>query len=261
MENCFRSSLFIPYTINFVSFLLDCRMRQPTITCGQKFERSLLTAIHYLCRRLKQWVEKMKELSHGQLLINYLVIRYRLFFESCNSFCIQINLDLWFDLFKSQLFFSLMSFWPWKRYINQLMKKALFGIQSFVKFIIQLMVTCFFQESKGIIEIGSTSTQIAFAPSSNTNLPKDYSSEVKINGKDYKIYATSYLCLGKEEFMRRYYAELVRVNTVKINENKCFLAGKYWLQLNRSLIVIIRRIGNFVVVSICSISLRKDSNM
>ena len=143
MENCFRSSLFISYTINFVSFLLDCRMRQPTTTCGQKFERSLLTAIHYLCRRLKQWVEKMKELSHGQLLINYLVIRYRLFFESCNSFCIQINLDLWFDLFKSQLFFSLMSFWPWKRYINQLMKKALFGIQSFVKFIIQLMVFSF----------------------------------------------------------------------------------------------------------------------
>ena len=72
-----------------------------------------------------------------------------------------------------------------------------------------------YKETKGIIEIGSTSTQIAFAPSSNTNLPNEYSSEVSINGENYKIYATSYLCLGKEEYMRRYYAELVRVSLVE----------------------------------------------
>ncbi|XP_066910667.1 ectonucleoside triphosphate diphosphohydrolase 3-like [Clytia hemisphaerica] len=78
------------------------------------------------------------------------------------------------------------------------------------------------KESNGIIEIGSTSLQIAFAPASGTNLPAAYSSEVDINGGNYKIYATSYLCLGKEEFMRRYYAELVRdANYSTTVDNPC----------------------------------------
>jgi len=55
--------------------------------------------------------------------------------------------------------------------------------------------------------------QIAFVPASSANVPKDYSSEVNVNGEKYHIYATSYLCLGKEEFRRRYFAKLIEVST------------------------------------------------
>lgn len=67
--------------------------------------------------------------------------------------------------------------------------------------------------------MGSTSLQIAFEPNPSDNpIPSNYSKEVSINGKAYNIYAHSYLCMGRNEFGRRYYAKLTAVSK-KININ------------------------------------------
>lgn len=58
--------------------------------------------------------------------------------------------------------------------------------------------------------MGSTSMQIAFEPSNQT-IPSSYSEEVILKNKKHLIYAQSYLCLGKSEFVRRYYAALTKV--------------------------------------------------
>ena len=71
------------------------------------------------------------------------------------------------------------------------------------------------QESRGLLEMGSTSLQIAFEPhSSNNSIPSNYSEEVTVNGKKYNIYAHSYMCMGRDEFGRRYYAKLAVVSII-----------------------------------------------
>lgn len=85
------------------------------------------------------------------------------------------------------------------------------------------------QESRGLLEVGSTSLQIAFEPSSSSNLiPSNYSEEVSINGKNYKIYVHSYLCMGRTEFGRRFYAKLAMdkfVNNSSVISNPCGYQG------------------------------------
>ena len=71
------------------------------------------------------------------------------------------------------------------------------------------------KESSGLLEMGSTSLQIAFEPRTSSNpIPSNYSEEVTVNGQKYNIYAHSYMCMGRDEFGRRYYAKLAVVSLI-----------------------------------------------
>ena len=61
----------------------------------------------------------------------------------------------------------------------------------------------------GLTETGSTSLQIAFVPKQESDLRSSTSTTVKVGGKDYTIYAHSYLCGGVEATERRLTAKLI----------------------------------------------------
>ncbi|XP_066936720.1 ectonucleoside triphosphate diphosphohydrolase 1-like [Clytia hemisphaerica] len=82
-------------------------------------------------------------------------------------------------------------------------------------------------DTSGLLEMGSTSLQVAFEPHSSNSIPSNYSEEVSLNGKSYKIYAHSYMCLGRDEFGRRYYAKLAadKFNNSATIMNPCGFQG------------------------------------
>lgn len=60
--------------------------------------------------------------------------------------------------------------------------------------------------------MGGASTQITFTSSKAAQ----HSSKLKLYGTKYQLYTHSYLCYGKKEAERRFYAQLVKVSTVKV---------------------------------------------
>ena len=77
--------------------------------------------------------------------------------------------------------------------------------------------------------MGSTSLQIAFEPhSSNKSIQANYSEEVTVNGQKFNIYAHSYMCMGRDEFGRRYYAKLAVVSIVSLPYIFLHWYFKFW---------------------------------
>lgn len=62
------------------------------------------------------------------------------------------------------------------------------------------------QETIGALDMGGASTQITFTSSKAAQ----HSSKLKLYGTKYQLYTHSYLCYGKKEAERRFYAQLVK---------------------------------------------------
>ncbi|XP_071946776.1 ectonucleoside triphosphate diphosphohydrolase 3-like [Antedon mediterranea] len=61
----------------------------------------------------------------------------------------------------------------------------------------------------GALDLGGASTQISFIPEVPEALPVGDSQHLRLYGSDYVVYTHSYLCYGKNEARRQFYASLV----------------------------------------------------
>nr|CDS34725.2 ectonucleoside triphosphate diphosphohydrolase [Hymenolepis microstoma] len=78
----------------------------------------------------------------------------------------------------------------------------------------------------GSLDLGGASTQIAFVPASDQNVP--HISTQKLFGNGYRIYSFSYLCYGKSAAEKRIWAEIISKQNDFTSpiENPCLHEGK-----------------------------------
>ncbi|RNA17531.1 ectonucleoside triphosphate diphosphohydrolase 1 [Brachionus plicatilis] len=88
------------------------------------------------------------------------------------------------------------------------------GILSFISANYFKSLCSFNQNTKGILDMGGSSVQIAFVPSSvdfNLNIDlSQYLFDVKMANYNYKVYSYSFLCFGTNQILFMYNAKTIR---------------------------------------------------
>merc|ERR1712048_1421225 len=80
--------------------------------------------------------------------------------------------------------------------------------------------------TEGLLEMGSSSVQIAFVPDKSvTEMPSGSTEHVTLNKVTHKVYAHSYLCSGKNELIRRYYGKLLHDSNYTDVDDPCSFTG------------------------------------
>ncbi|XP_078589430.1 ectonucleoside triphosphate diphosphohydrolase 2-like isoform X1 [Branchiostoma floridae x Branchiostoma japonicum] len=78
----------------------------------------------------------------------------------------------------------------------------------------------------GALDMGGASTQITFVPPSGVTIPLEDATLLRIYGVDYHVYAHSFLCYGRVEVERRFFANLVVAGNYSSEvENPCAPSG------------------------------------
>ncbi|KAI8486470.1 Ectonucleoside triphosphate diphosphohydrolase 3 [Branchiostoma belcheri] len=78
----------------------------------------------------------------------------------------------------------------------------------------------------GALDMGGASTQITFVPPSDVTIPLEDATLLRLYGVDYHVYAHSFLCYGRVEAERRFFANLVVAsNYTSEVENPCAPSG------------------------------------
>ncbi|CAH1245902.1 ENTPD3 [Branchiostoma lanceolatum] len=78
----------------------------------------------------------------------------------------------------------------------------------------------------GALDMGGASTQITFVPPSDVTIPLEDATLLRVYGVDYHVYAHSFLCYGRVEAERRFFANLVvEGNYTSEVENPCAPSG------------------------------------
>lgn len=97
------------------------------------------------------------------------------------------------------------------RYLNISCFNSVFFFLCCDVVIIRYSNKLFFQNTSGLLELGSTSLQLSFESHTPATIPSAHKDEVKFQGKKYNIYAQSYLCFGATEFIKKYRAFVIKV--------------------------------------------------
>ncbi|XP_074642858.1 ectonucleoside triphosphate diphosphohydrolase 8-like [Tubulanus polymorphus] len=70
------------------------------------------------------------------------------------------------------------------------------------------------KETVGALEMGGASSQITYIPEPGVKIPEDkYAENLTLYGKQYSVFADSFLCYGKGESEKRYLANVLKNNS------------------------------------------------